>query len=42
MIVEGRSVLARAVIMLHLGGGPPHMDMYEPKPTAPAEFRSGF
>jgi Protein of unknown function (DUF1501) len=32
----------KSVIMLYLAGGPPHMDMYDLKPDAPAEFRGEF
>src|SRR3954453_13941895 len=31
-----------AVILLWLGGGPSHLDMYDLKPDAPAEFRGEF
>src|SRR5438046_1351487 len=31
-----------AVILLWLGGGPSHIDMYDLKPDAPAEFRGEF
>jgi hypothetical protein len=33
---------ARAVIMVCLAGGPSHMDMYDMKPDAPADFRGEF
>jgi hypothetical protein len=33
---------ARQMICLWLGGGPPHRDSFDPKPDAPAEFRSSF
>lgn len=32
----------RAVICFWLDGGPTHMDTYDPKPTAPAEYRGPF
>jgi hypothetical protein len=32
----------RAVIMIHLQGGPSHIDMYDLKPDAQAEFRGEF
>jgi hypothetical protein len=32
----------KAVIFVHLDGGPPHMDMIDPKPDAPAEIRGEF
>jgi hypothetical protein len=33
---------AKAAIMIYLPGGPSHMDMYDLKPEAPAEFRGEF
>ncbi len=33
---------ARSVIMIFLPGGPPHQDMYDLKPEAPAEVRGEF
>ncbi len=33
---------ARACIFLFLEGGPPHQDMWDPKPEAPAEIRGPF
>jgi hypothetical protein len=38
----GRSTPDTAVILLWLGGGPSHIDMYDLKPDAPAEFRGEF
>ncbi len=32
----------KAIINIHLGGGPPHLDMFDMKPTAPVEFRGEF
>src|SRR5438093_2375329 len=32
----------KSVIMICLGGGPSHVDMYDMKPEAPAEFRGEF
>ena len=32
----------KAVIMVYLCGGPPHQDMYDLKPDAPAEVRGEF
>ena len=32
----------RAVIMVCLGGGPSHVDMYDLKPGAPSDFRGEF
>ena len=33
---------AKSAIMIHLPGGPSHLDMYDLKPDAPAEFRGEF
>src|SRR5262245_34805917 len=33
---------AKSVIMICLPGGPSHIDMYDPKPGAPVEFRGEF
>src|SRR6516162_3456965 len=33
---------SKAAIMIYLPGGPSHMDMYDLKPNAPAEFRGEF
>lgn len=32
----------KAIIMVYLNGGPSHMDMYDPKPLAPVEYRGEF
>lgn len=32
----------KAVIMIHLSGGPSHLDMYDMKPNAPVEYRGEF
>jgi uncharacterized protein (DUF1501 family) len=32
----------KAAIMIQLGGGPPHIDMYDLKPDAPVEYRGEF
>ncbi len=32
----------KAVIMIHLSGGPSHLDMYDMKPGAPREYRGEF
>src|ERR1700747_2231526 len=32
----------KAVIMIFLSGGPPHQDMFDLKPDAPAEVRGEF
>jgi hypothetical protein len=33
---------AKAIINVHLDGGPPQMDMFDPKPSAPVEIRGEF
>lgn len=38
----GNPVKDTAVILFWLGGGPSHIDMYDLKPGAPAEFRGEF
>jgi hypothetical protein len=38
----GKATKDTAVILLWLGGGPSHLDMYDLKPDAPAEFRGEF
>ncbi len=38
----GTSSSHKAVIMVLLPGGPPHLDMYDLKPDAPAEIRGEF
>jgi len=32
----------KSVIMIHLSGGPSHLDMYDMKPDAPVEYRGEF
>jgi hypothetical protein len=32
----------KSVIMVHLSGGPSHLDMYDMKPLAPSEYRGEF
>ena len=32
----------KAIINIHLGGGPPHLDMFDMKPEAPIEVRGEF
>src|SRR5436190_15648665 len=38
----GTSTSRKSVILLWLAGGPSHIDMYDLKPDAPAEFRGEF
>jgi Protein of unknown function (DUF1501) len=40
--VAGTGVKPRSVIMICLGGGPSHLDMYDMKPEAPVEYRGEF
>lgn len=40
--VSGTSSSHKAVINIHLGGGPSHQDMFDLKPEAPVEFRGEF
>ena len=39
---HGAAATAKSVIMVYLPGGPSHIDMYDPKPDAPLEFRGEF
>src|ERR1041384_139208 len=39
---NGTAATAKSVIMVYLPGGPSHIDMYDPKPDAPVEFRGEF
>jgi uncharacterized protein (DUF1501 family) len=38
----GPTTAGKAAIMIYLPGGPSHLDMYDLKPEAPAEFRGEF
>ena len=38
----GTSGSSKSAIMIYLPGGPSHIDMYDPKPDAPKEFRGEF
>src|SRR5262245_17922208 len=38
----GASAPRKSVILIWLAGGPSHIDMYDLKPNAPAEFRGEF
>ncbi|HEY1861537.1 MAG TPA: DUF1501 domain-containing protein [Gemmataceae bacterium] len=42
MAEGGKASSNKAAIMIYLPGGPSHMDMYDLKPEAPAEFRGEF
>jgi len=39
---SGRGAQARSCIFIYLLGGPPHLDMWDLKPAAPAEIRGPF
>jgi uncharacterized protein (DUF1501 family) len=39
---SGNTSSVKAIINVHLDGGPPQMDMIDPKPDAPAETRGEF
>ena len=32
----------KSALLIHLSGGPSHLDMYDMKPEAPAEYRGEF
>src|SRR6516165_2801302 len=40
--LAGTGSSTKSAIMIYLPGGPSHMDMYDLKPDAPAEFRGEF
>ncbi len=40
--VAGTGSSHKAIINIYLPGGPPHLDMWDPKPEAPAEIRGEF
>src|SRR5215468_3842742 len=33
---------ARSILLVWLGGGPSHLDLFDPKPQAPVEYRGPF
>jgi uncharacterized protein (DUF1501 family) len=39
---SGNTSSVKAIINVHLDGGPPQMDLFDPKPDAPAEIRGEF
>ncbi|MGI9473246.1 MAG: DUF1501 domain-containing protein [Rubripirellula sp.] len=39
---SGQSGSRKSIIVIHLDGGPPQMDLIDPKPDAPSELRSPF
>lgn len=38
----GRDARAKSVMLIWLGGGPSHLDLFDPKPKAPARYRGPF
>lgn len=41
-VAEPNPARAKSVVMIHLSGGPSHLDMYDMKPQAPVEYRGEF
>ena len=39
---RGRAPKAKSILLVWLGGGPSHLDLFDPKPKAPAEYRGPF
>jgi uncharacterized protein (DUF1501 family) len=39
---SGKGPSRKSIIVIHLDGGPPQMDLIDPKPQAPSELRSPF
>src|SRR5262249_32729723 len=37
-----QSPKARSILLIWLGGGPSHLDLFDPKPRAPVEYRGPF
>ena len=33
---------AKSILLVWLGGGPSHLDLFDPKPKAPVEYRGPF
>ncbi|MGB1925460.1 MAG: DUF1501 domain-containing protein [Rubripirellula sp.] len=40
--IAGEAKRPKSLILIHLDGGPPQMDLIDPKPQAPSEVRSPF
>ena len=40
--LAAESARAKSVLLVWLGGGPSHLDLFDPKPNAPAEYRGPF
>jgi hypothetical protein len=38
----GATSRAKSILLVWLGGGPSHLDLFDPKPAAPVEFRGPF
>jgi uncharacterized protein (DUF1501 family) len=38
-VAPARNGRARSILLVWLGGGPSHLDLFDPKPNAPAEYR---
>jgi hypothetical protein len=39
---EKKPTCPKSAVLVFLSGGPSHIDMYDPKPDAPAEYRDQF
>ena len=39
-LTQGKPFKNKSVVLLFLQGGPPHIEFFDPKMTAPAEYRS--
>ena len=40
--IAGQAKRPKSLILIHPDGGPPQMDLIDPKPQAPSEVRSPF
>src|SRR5438105_1566998 len=38
----GGATSAKSILLIWLGGGPSHLDLFDPKPSAPVEYRGPF
>jgi Protein of unknown function (DUF1501) len=41
-LVAAEAPKAKSILLVWLGGGPSHLDLFDPKPKAPAEYRGPF
>ena len=41
-LVAAEAPKAKSIVLVWLGGGPSHLDLFDPKPKAPAEYRGPF